>query len=66
MEIKNAKNIIQEVTGNINKPSMQMKKLIELEEQKVPPEDQFYPDQLVATKKKKLPPLRGKELLISQ
>ena len=63
LEIKNAKNIIQEVTGNINKPSMQMKKLIELEEQKVPPEDQFYPDHLVATKKKKLPPLKGKRIV---
>ena len=51
LEIKNAKNIIKEVTGTINKPSMQMKKLIE-EEQKVPPEDQFYPEQLVATNKK--------------
>lgn len=33
LEIKNAKNIISEVTGNIDKPSVQMKKLLD-EEQK--------------------------------
>lgn len=62
LEIKNAKNIISEVTGNIDKPSVQMKKLLD-EEQKVPPEDQFYPDLIVATNKKKLPPLKAKRII---
>ena len=53
LEIKNAKNVIKEVTGIVDKPSVQMKKLLD-EEQKVPPEDQFYPEQIVATNKKKL------------
>jgi len=56
LEIKNAKNIINEVTGA--KKPMQIGKLPYGEEQKITPEDDYYKES-----KKKLPPLRAKRII---
>ena len=55
LEIKNAKNIINEVTGA--KKTMQLGKL-SYEEQKITPEEDHYKDS-----KKKLPPVRAKRII---
>jgi len=60
LEIRNAKNLIKELTGgDINIHN----KYSGREEQKIPTEDEYYQEHLSVTNKKKLPPLKAKRIV---
>ena len=60
LEIRNAKNLIKELTGGDNKSH---NKYSGREEQKIPTEDEYYQEHLSVTNKKKLPPLKAKRIV---
>ena len=60
LEIRNAKNLIKELTGGDIKSH---NKYSGREEQKIPTEEEYYQDHLSVTNKKKLPPLKAKRIV---
>ena len=60
LEIRNAKNLIKELTGGDIKSH---NKYSGREEQKIPTEDEYYQEHLSVTNKKKLPPLKAKRIV---
>ena len=60
LEIRNAKNLIKELTGGDIKSH---NKYSGREEQKIPTEDEYYQGHLSVINKKKLPPLKAKRIV---
>ena len=60
LEIRNAKNLIKELTGGDIKSH---NKYSGREEQKIPTEDEYYQEHLSVINKKKLPPLKAKRIV---
>ena len=65
LEVMNAKQVIKDTLkpNNLNKSSSEFKKIMK-EEQKIPLDDEYYTDQIVASvNKKKLPPVKVKKIV---